>query len=325
MKIIGWLLPLLPLLAAAGCGGEKQTVRAAEIFGTRITLIVSGMTEERAAAVIGDSFAHMETMHRRFHAWREGELLRVNRAIAAAALPMTVSAPMAAMITLAADCERRAEGLFAPAAGALFSLWGAHNNPPSRPPSAEKIAAHLPPPRMQDARLSGRTLLSAAGRLDFGGIAKGAALDDIRRRLRARGVQNALLNIGGNIMAMGSNGGRPWRVRLHPADKIILLADGEAAATSGSSERFFEFGGRRHHHIIDPRTGAPSVANLAATAVSAHPRNAGAMSDAAATALMIADEEEARRIASNFALSAALQITSDGRLRPLANMQNRMQ
>ena len=144
MKIIGWLLPLLPLLAA-GCGGEKQTVRAAEIFGTRITLIVSGMAEERAAAAIGDSFAHMETMHRRFHAWREGELLRVNRAIAAAALPMTVSAPMAAMITLAADCERRAEGLFAPAAGALFSLWGAHNNPPSRPPSAEKIAAHLPP------------------------------------------------------------------------------------------------------------------------------------------------------------------------------------
>ena len=178
---------------------------------------------------------------------------------------------------------------------------------------------------MQDARLSGRTLLSAAGRLDFGGIAKGAALDDIRRRLRARGVQNALLNIGGNIMAMGSNDGRPWRVRLHPADKIILLADGEAAATSGSSERFFEFGGRRHHHIIDPRTGAPSVANLAATAVSAHPRNAGAMSDAAATALMIANEEEARRIASNFALSAALQITSDGRLRPFANMQNRMQ
>ena len=49
------------------------------------------------------------------------------------------------------------------------------------------------------------------------------------------------------------------------------------------------------------------------------------MSDAAATALMIADEEEARRIASNFALSAALQITSDGRLRPLADMQNRMQ
>ena len=69
------------------------------------------MPEEQAAAAIGKVFNHFRTMHRRFHAWREGELAAVNRAIAAAELPINISAPMSDMLALSADYGARSEHL----------------------------------------------------------------------------------------------------------------------------------------------------------------------------------------------------------------------
>ncbi|MGI9298113.1 MAG: FAD:protein FMN transferase [Gammaproteobacteria bacterium] len=316
LKFAAFFLPLL-----SACDGAPRTVRAAEVFGTRVTIIVSGESEERAAAAAGEVFAHFQKMHRRFHAWRDGELAEVNRAVAAGALPATVGAPMAAMISLSAEFARRGGGLFNPAAGELFALWGFHSDdPPREPPSRGEIADYLSAaPRMRDVELRGRVLRRAPPRtrFDFGGVAKGAALDAARDIMRRRGIGGALINVGGDILAVGDDGGRPWRIFLHPAGVFTELADGEAASTSGGGARFFVREGRRYHHLLNPRTGAPSDAARAATAISGDPRHAGAISDAAATALAIAEESEARQIAKNFELSAALQVDKNGDIRPL--------
>lgn len=306
-----------------GCA-EPRVERAAEIFGTQITVAVSGAPEEKAAAAIGEVFAHFQTMHEQFHAWRPGELAEINRAAAENKFPITLSAESAAMISLSADYARRGEGLFNPAAGKLFALWGFHSDsPPARPPPAEAVKKYMrAPPDMREIKLGGNVLRFAPKNtaFDFGAVAKGAALDAAKKILLKRGVKNALINVGGNIMALGTNGGRRWRIALNlgKTAEFITLKDGEAAAVSGGTARFFIYEGRRYQHIIDPRTGFPAENILAAGAVSADSENAGAASDAAATALVIADSAAAKRIVQNFELSAALRADEKGNVFVLA-------
>jgi hypothetical protein len=73
-----------------------------------------------------------------------------------------------------------------------------------------------------------------------------------------------LINIGGNIMALGSKGGQAWKVGIqHPrragALAMLELHDGEAIGTSGDYQRYFELDGKRYCHLIDPRTGWPAT------------------------------------------------------------------
>lgn len=304
-----WAVVAAVATAAVGCSPAPKTERAAEIFGTRVTVIIAGLPEAEAAEAAGEVLTHFEDMHRRFHAWRTGELQTLNLAIASGNLPLSVSKPMAEMISLAAEAQEKSGGLFNPAAGALFGLWGFHaDEPPEKPPAKEDIQTLLVSgPGMDKISLRGRIVVDAplAAQIDFGGIAKGAALDAARDILRRRNIGGALINVGGNIMALGTSNGRPWRVSLRAAGQVIELRDGHAVATSGDSERFFIHGGQRYHHIIDPRTGFPATEARAAVAISGDFRHAGAFSDAAATALVIANEIEARRIARKFNLSAA--------------------
>ena len=315
---------LLSLLLLCACADNSPTVRSAEVFGTQITIIINDLPQAEAAAAVAEVLLHWQDMHGRFHAWRAGETTEINRAIAAQQFPISLSAPMAKMLSLSIDYSRCSNGLFNPAAGQLVSLWGFHADvPPTRPPVA--VADYLPPP-MTEVKLRGRFLDSAPMivRFDFGAIAKGAALDDARDILRRRGVKNALINAGGNILAMGKNNERPWRILLFPANMTLSLADGEAVATSGGGARYFIYEGRRYHHIINPRSGTSAAEIVAATALSDDLQHAGALSDAAATALAIADSEEAGVIVENFGLAAALQISTAGSWHLFADMARRL-
>lgn len=97
-----------------------------------------------------------------------------------------------------------------------------------------------------------------AALLDLGGYAKGYALDRAAGILRGLGIRNALINIGGNIIALGQHDKRPWRVGVqHPrkpgALAILELRGGEAIGTSGDYQRYFVPGDTRYCHLIDPR------------------------------------------------------------------------
>ena len=103
--------------------------------------------------------------------------------------------------------------------------------------------------------------------LDLGGIAKGFAVDEIRKIYARHGIKDGLINLGASsLYAVGKNPkGERWRVGIrHPrsADPDVRLAviplTDQALSTSGDYERFFEQDGVRYHHILDPRTGAPA-------------------------------------------------------------------
>ena len=100
--------------------------------------------------------------------------------------------------------------------------------------------------------------------IDLGGIGKGYGVDRAVAVLREWGFQNGLVNVGGDLYAMGvSEDGDPWNVGVRsPDDPQGLVANlamsDQAVATSGDYHQYFEHDGRRYHHLLDPTTGAPA-------------------------------------------------------------------
>ena len=100
--------------------------------------------------------------------------------------------------------------------------------------------------------------------VDFGGIAKGYAADEVRRILLEGGVTSALINLGGTVVSLG----KERSVGIQHPDRCTGIAMGRVtlldgcAVTSGDYERYYEVDGVRYHHILDPRTGCPSRSNL---------------------------------------------------------------
>jgi thiamine biosynthesis lipoprotein len=205
--------------------------------------------------------------------------------------PVLISEPTAYVLAEALRWARVTDGAFDPALARLTELWDVEHR-------------RMPPEVREYARFAGRRLHQAIRLdrlgdrstvrfddpdvgIDLGGIAKGYGVDFAVATLRAWGVTSALVNVGGDLYALGSaEDGDEWEVGIRSPDdptrlKSVVRLEDRAVATSGDYERFFLHAGRRFHHLIDPRTGAPgrtarhTISVTAATCLAA---------DAAATA-----------------------------------------
>ena len=225
---------------------------------------------------------------------------RANRVAARDAVD--VSPPTAAVLEAAVAWAIASDGAFDPCIGRAVELWDVEHRT-------------TPPPAADVRRLAGRHLYRALdldggarprvrltdreAAIDLGGIAKGYAVDLAADALRRRGVARGIVNVGGDLYAIGrSEDGDPWRVGVRsPADPGGLMATLEVAdaavATSGDYERFFEYRGRRYHHLLDPETAAPRVSAAHSVTVRA---SSCIDADAAATAVFGLDRADAARL-----------------------------
>jgi FAD:protein FMN transferase len=176
-------------------------------------------------------------------------------------------------------------------------------------------------PQMTDIVIESGKIFSKnpAVQLDFGGYAKGYALDFALKYLRKQGVKHALVNIGGNIIALGKHGEQPWRVGIqHPrkpnAIATIELESGWAIGTSGDYQRFFDLDGRRYCHIIDPATGYPAQGVQAVTVLIEPGSNAGVLSDVASKPIFISSPETRQEAAQNMGVVHFLIIESKNKI-----------
>ncbi|WP_147695236.1 FAD:protein FMN transferase [Vogesella mureinivorans] len=310
--------------ALAGCSPQPEAWQQESfVFGTRVVLTVYDADHTKAQAAMAQVLGDLDQLHQRLHAWQAaGEVHAANQAIAAGE-PFKASPELDELITLGQQLEQQSGQLFSPAIGAMVAAWGFH---------ADQYAARLPAaqvlsdlasarPRMADLlrQPDGRWLSrNPAVQLDFGGMAKGWALDRSRAMLLKAGISSALLNIGGNIIALGSKpGGEPWRVGLrHPrqADAMatLALADGEAVGTSGDYQRFFQLQGRRYCHLIDPRDAQSRCQVQSVSVLSRAGPHAGLLSDVASKPLYFAGPAAAAGYASRFGLAGWLLIDSRG-------------
>jgi len=168
-----------------------------------------------------------------------------------------------------------------------------------------------------------------AVQLDLGGYAKGYALDRAAEILRKQGIRNALINIGGNVFALGRHGKRPWRVGIqHPrksgALAMLELRDGEAIGTSGDYQRYFMLGNARYCHLIDPRSGYPAQGAQAVTVLTRGAR-AGVLSDVASKPLFIAGAGGWRAAAVQMDLPEAMLVDAAGNIHITEALQKRLE
>lgn len=310
----------LLLWALAACSRPAVHQQQSYVFGTLVDVAVYDAPEAQAREATAAVLARFDALHRALHAWQPSDLSRLNAALARGE-PTAVTPELAAMLNDARALSIRSQHLFNPAIGGLIALWGFHSDAPQgHVPDAAAIAGWIEArPRMSDIAIADNTVTSSnrAVQLDLGGYAKGRALDDAVAILKAHGIANALVNIGGNVIALGTHGDRPWRVGIqHPRQPGTLatldLHDGEAIGTSGDYQRYFEIAGRRYSHLIDPRTGRPASGMQAVTVLFGGPR-AGTLSDALSKPLFI---DGAARLAANAArlgVRGYLAVDADGK------------
>lgn len=330
---------VLACLALAACGKGAVHHQESFVFGTRVEVLIAGLDEAQARPAAAAVLREFDRLHRTYHAWQPSELSTLNETIAAGK-EQTVTPEMASLLADAQRLSALGEGLFDPGIGGLIRLWGFQSDEfrAALPDPAALEAWRAERPGIADLHLDGARISSPqrALALDFGGYLKGVALDRAAAILREHGVANALINIGGNVMALGSKNGEPWRVGIqHPRQPgplaTVALADGEAIGTSGDYQRYFELDGRRYCHLLDPRSGAP-VTHTQALTVLIPPRppggasrpTAGALSDVASKPLFVAGTDWPR-LARSLGVEQVLRVDAAGHVQVSAALHRRLE
>ncbi|MBK1672086.1 thiamine biosynthesis protein ApbE [Ectothiorhodospira shaposhnikovii] len=297
-------------------------------FGTLVELNIYTADRELAARASESVRADLDYMHRAWHAWEPGPMGRTNELLATG-LPFSANPSVLPLILDAQRLHEASEGLFNPAMGALFALWGFQSDDPrGPPPQPEQIRAILEQmPSMADIEIDGIRMRShnPAVRLDLGAYAKGYGIREAMTHLRDMGVENAILNAGGDLIAIGRPGNRPWRIGVRNPDGNGVLASieikgDEAIFTSGDYERYYLHEGERYHHILDPRTGQPARGTRSVTVI----HSDAAEADAASTALFIAGPEDWPRIAAGLGIDKVMLIDDNGLAHMTPAMERRV-
>lgn len=327
-------LTVLLLLSLAGCGREPLYQSQAYVFGTLVDVSIYGEPEERARSLTAHLLQEFQRLHSSLHAWKTGsELDKLNNTFAAGTQNTDISPELAGLLRDATQISERSDGLFNPAIGGLIKLWGFQRDEftPVHPDPIHIKALVKAAPSMSDIVVEGNQAHSnnPAVKLDLGGYAKGYALDLASTYLRQEKVQGALVNIGGNIIAIGSHGDHPWRVGIqHPrhagAIAALNLEDGWAIGTSGDYQRYFELDGKRYCHIIDPRNGYPALGVQAVTVLIPPGLNAGALSDAASKPIFISGADQFEESAQRMGIAHAMLIDAAGKIHLTPMMKTRI-
>ena len=301
---------LVALPARAGWVGE-----AIDLMGTSCSVELWADDEARGRALVAEVLAEYRRIDAEMSTYKpDSEISRVNAH--AAETPIVVSDELFRLVERSLELSAASEGAFDITYDSVGYLYDfrAHK----RPTDAE-IAARLPAIDYRHVVLdrAKRTIFftTQGVRINLGGIAKGYTVELAAAMLRSRGVENAILNAGGDSRVIGDRRGQPWIVGIrHPrvAGEVVTrlpLVD-EAISTSGDYERYFEENGRRYHHIINPATGRPTEGILTVTVIGPD----GTMTDGLDTAIFVLGVERGLKLIESYPDYETIIVDSSGKV-----------
>ncbi len=299
-------------------------------FGTIINITIYGTEEKLAEAAFAQLQTDFDNYHQHWSPWTDGNLAQINKQLSkhsAAQIPEH----LLPIINVSFKLSRQSNNFYNPTIGQLINLWQFHKyqDADSQPPDEKLILALVQHnPLMSDLSMDKQNRLTTSNTavaLNFGAFAKGYAIELGIKRLKALGIQNAVINAGGDLSVIGRHGDRSWNIGIrHPRNNSVLasieVADNESVFTSGDYERYYNYQGKRYHHILDPRTGYPTQDTQSVTVIH---QDAG-LADASATALFVAGRKNWQQVAKNMQIDLVLLVDSAGNIHLTPKMQKRI-
>ncbi len=250
------------------------------------------------------------------------ETSEISKINASAGNPVEVSPETLDLISLGLHYCELSGGKFDITIAPLSDLWNFTDNPEHLIPDAAAIkdaCAHVDYRTIQmNEAASTVTLLDPQAKIDLGGIAKGYIADQLKAYLKKEGVEHALINLGGNVLTLGTSyDGSPFRIGIQkPFDEQntsidIVEVNDRSVVSSGVYQRYFEKDGTLYHHILNPETGYPYDNNLLqATIIS----DSSADGDALSTCCFALGLEEGSALIEGLDHIQAIFVTDDYRL-----------
>jgi len=317
----------------AACEGKAPLYQEqGYVFGTLVEISVYGEPDQLARQSVREVMQEFQRLHEMLHAWQASELSEMNAKFARGE-SAAISSELVTILQDATKFSEQSQGLFNPAIGGLVQLWGFHADEfsPVQPDEKEISKWVAAKPAMSDISIvNGRAeSRNKFVQIDLGGYAKGYALDRAAALMRKLGIRNALINIGGNVLALGKHGERAWRVGIqHPrksgALATLSLNDGEAIGTSGDYQRFFMIGSVRYCHLINPESGYPMQGVQSVTVLTRGP-HAGVLSDAASKPVFISGARGWVAVARQMEIPEAMLVDGQGAVHLTGEMQKRLE
>ncbi len=306
------------LLAACGSHGPEPVRLAGPTMGTQYHITLShppaALDPEAIRAGIDALLARVNRIMSTYDP--ESELSRFNANQSTDWV--AASAELIDVVTEALRISRLSDGAFDITVGPLVNLWGfGPDMTVDGLPTAAAIAQAREQVGYQKLQVTGSALRKDRPDLyvDLSAIAKGYGVDQVAAYLEAQGIEDYLVEIGGELRAKGRNPrGESWTIAVEKpsprrrAVEQVIQINGGGVATSGDYRNFFEKDGRRYSHAIDPHSGLPIRHRLASVTVV---RPDCMEADALATALLVLGPEAGYALAERRHY-AALFMVIDG-------------
>ncbi len=293
-------------LALAACQSRSRVIElSGATMGTtyKITAVdhKNAVTEAQAQDAVNMAFARVNTL---MSNWDSGsEVSRLNASNSTA--PMTVSAELAEVLNAAQDINALSDGQFDVTLGPLIDLWGFGANGATNAAPAEaditRVAAATGQKNVLEIRGNQVAKRNADATVYLSAIGKGFGVDAAGKALAALGLQDYMVEVGGDIVTAGKNpDGLDWRIGVEtplaasPALQQVVGLSNMGLATSGDYRNYFEQDGQRFSHILDAKTGRPVTHRTTSATVLAE--NA-MLADAWATAMLVLGKDRGMEIA----------------------------
>lgn len=306
------LILTLLCLSAASCKKAADPITKTSFkLNTVVTITIYDSTD---VSLLDNALALCDTYENLFSRTREtSELYQINQGLKRELSPETEE-----LLEIALSYHRLSNGLFDPSIGPVSSLWDFHAENPKVPEDA-LIQAALPLVNAENLRLSNHNITMEPGMmLDLGAISKGYIADRIKEYLIGQGVKSAVIDLGGNVLCIGSRpDGTPFQIGIrqpfqdaNTAAAVLSITD-QSVVTSGIYERCFEENGVLYHHLLDPGTGYPCDNELASvTILSDHSVDGDALS----TSCFLMGMEQGMALIDSLPDVYAIFITREGKL-----------
>ncbi len=312
------LLPALALALLLTACSAPQKVLAGNTFGldTIVELKIYQYPFKDRDSLIDDTFDQMQQLENTLSMHVEGsDIDRLNKS--AGKEPVQVSDLTYRVLKDSLFFSGKTDGLFDITTGPLIDLW-AIDPPDGHYPSQAELDATLPLIDYHKINFSDDNRIELADKgmiLNLGAIAKGTIADELKTYLMSRGVTSALINLGGNVLALGSKpDGSSFIIGIQDPNSargeylLSIKIDDESVVSSGDYERYFEYEGKIYHHILNPKTGFPAETNIKqVTIVTANSQKADGLS----TSVLLLGVQKGIQLVESLEGVEAIIITKD--------------